>query len=362
MLVLLLTKRVHAFIFTRSMRQNIKKCNITGERWASQRKPMLGGVGFFAGFALGVLAWIVFDSWFFYDSHYFFFTRQQIVGVLAAVSLAFVMGLIDDLFDTSPLFKFAMQFAVGVILILCGFYIQIFENQWFNYALTLFWVVGIMNSLNMLDNMDSVTNTMCIIVLSGILVVLLTPLRTNGYVLVTPQRDTFFVLVIVATLASMVAFYKFNWHPSTMYMGDNGSQFLGAFMAIVSIRYLWNPWIQVTTEISNPVYPFLIVYLAFLVPITDTATVTINRLMRGQSPFVGGTDHTTHHLSYRGLSDRQVVCLLGAINIVSASVAVWFLLMPPKQAWPLWVAGCAAVVVSGLLYANTKVTKPKQKK
>ena len=208
-------------------------------------------------------------------------------------------------------------------------------------------VVGIMNSLNMLDNMDSVTNTMCIIVLVGVLITLLSPVC-----------DAFFVVLIVATMASMIAFYRFNWHPSKMYMGDNGSQFLGAFMAIVSIKYLWNP---AEVELSNSVYPFLIVYLAFLVPLTDTATVTVNRLMRGQSPFVGGTDHTTHHLSYRGLSDRQVVCLLGAINIVSAAVAVIFLMMPPQQAWPLWVAGGVALVVSGLLYANTKVTKPKQK-
>ena len=343
LLVLLLTMGVHAYFLSRAKRQNIKKHNITGERWASQRKPMLGGVGFFAGFALGVLAWIFFGSQFGQDVD-----GQLMAGVLAAVSLAFVMGLIDDVFNTSPMFKFAMQFAVGVILISCGIYIQLFDNQWLNYALTLFWVVGIMNSLNMLDNMDSVTNTMCVIVLAGVLVLLLSPVR-----------DVFFVVLIVATMASMIAFYRFNWHPSTMYMGDNGSQFLGAFMAIVSIRYLWNP---AAAEMANPVYPFLIVYLAFLIPITDTATVTINRLLRGQSPFVGGTDHTTHNLSYRGLSDRQVVCLMGVINIVSASVSVYFLLMPPKQAWPLWVAGCAALVVSGLLYANTKIKHPKQKK
>ena len=342
LLVMLLTMGVHAFFLSRAKRQNIKKHNITGERWASQRKPMLGGVGFFAGFALGILAWIFFGAQFGQTVD-----GQMMAGVMAAVSLAFVMGLIDDVFNTSPMFKFAMQFAVAVILISCGIYIQIFENQWLNYSLTIFWVVGIMNSLNMLDNMDSVTNTMCIIVLAGVLITLLSPVR-----------DAFFVVLIVTTMASMIAFYRFNWHPSKMYMGDNGSQFLGAFMAIVSIKYLWNP---AEVELSNPVYPFLIVYLAFLVPLTDTATVTVNRLMRGQSPFVGGTDHTTHHLSYRGLSDRQVVCLLGAINIVSAAVAVIFLMMTPQQAWPLWVVGGVALVVSGLLYANTKVTKPKQK-
>lgn len=336
------TMCIHHYFLQRSTKQNIKKYNISAERWASQRKPMLGGAGFMAGFVIAVVVW------FFVSDNFGQQCERLHIGIIMSIVLAFVMGLVDDIFNTSPTFKFLMQFAVSLILIYSGVYIDIFDSQYLNYALTIFWIVGLMNSLNMLDNMDSVTNTMCVIVLAGILVMLLSPVR-----------DMFFVLLILSTLASMIAFYKFNWHPSKMYMGDNGSQFLGAFMAIMSIRYLWNP---AAAELSNPVYPFLIVYLAFLVPITDTATVTINRLMRGQSPFVGGTDHTTHHLSYRGLSDRQVVCLLGAINIVSASVAVWFLLMPPKQAWPLWMAGCAAVVVSGLLYANTKVTKPKQKK
>lgn len=84
-------------------------------------------------------------------------------------------------------------------------------------------------------------------------------------------------------------------------------------------------------------------------------------MMRGQSPFVGGTDHTTHHLSYRGLSDRQVVMVLGAINALSVATAVCFLMNPPKSALPLWIAGGVAIVVSSLLYANTKLTKPNKK-
>lgn len=340
--VLFASVGIHKFFLSRATRQSIKKYNITGERWASQRKPMLGGVGFFAGFVISVIVWHFHNNALSADAN-----MSLPIGVIVAIILAFVMGLIDDIFNTSPTFKFLMQFAVGIILISVGIYIKVFENVWLNYALTLFWVVGIMNSLNMLDNMDSVTNTMCVILLIGIIVLLL-----------AQGSDMFFTIVAVGTLASMIAFYKYNWHPSKMYMGDNGSQFLGAFMATMSIQYLWNP---ASEALSNNIYPFLIVYLAFLVPITDTATVTINRMMRGQSPFVGGTDHTTHHLSYRGLSDRQVVLVLGAINAVSATTAVVFLMNPPKSALPLWIAGCVAIAVSTLLYANTKLTKPKAK-
>lgn len=333
---------IHHYFFARSTRQNIKKYNITGTRWASQRKPMLGGVGFIAGFVIGVVVWLFIGYKFSVD-----IDAQISAGVIIAIVLAFVMGLIDDIFNTSPSFKFIMQFAVGLLLISSGIYIKVFDNQIANYALTLFWVVGIMNSLNMLDNMDSVTNTMCVIILIGISVFLM--LRTD---------DTSYVIVLFGTLAAMLAFYKFNWHPSKMYMGDNGSQFLGAFMAIMSIKYIWNP---ASEALQNNLYPFLIVYLAFLVPLTDTATVTVNRIMRGQSPFVGGTDHTTHHLSYRGLSDRQVVYVLGTINVLSVATAIFFLMNPPQSALPLWVAGGLAMTASVLLYANTKLTKPKVK-
>ena len=238
-----------------------------------------------------------------------------------------------------------MQFAVSLILIYSGVYIDIFDNQYFNYALTIFWIVGLMNSLNMLDNMDSVTNTMCVIVLCGVLVTMFAG---------TP--DIFFTLILLGSLAAMLSFYRYNWHPSKMYMGDNGSQFLGVLLAIMSIRYLWNP---AAAQMPNPVYPFLIVYLAFLVPLTDTATVTVNRLMEGKSPFVGDTNHTTHNLSYRGLSDRQVVVVLAVVNLLSAAAAVYFLIVPPQTAWPLWTAGIIGIIVSGLLYANTKIARPK---
>jgi len=335
-----ITMCIHHYFLQRATKQNIKKYNITATRWASQRKPMLGGVGFMAGYVIAVVVWFLVSEKFGQSIQ-----GRMPLGVIISLILAFVMGLVDDIFNTSPMFKFLMQFAVSLILIYSGVYIDIFDNQWFNYALTIFWIVGIMNSLNMLDNMDSVTNTMSIIVLVGILVVML-----------TKNTDAFMSLGLVGALSAMLSFYRYNWHPAKMYMGDNGSQFLGALLGILSIKYLWN---EAALEISNPVYPFLIVYLMFLVPLTDTTTVTINRLMQGKSPFVGDTNHTTHNLSYRGLSDRQVVLVLGTINLLSAATAVYFLLVPPQSAWPLWLAAILGAIVSVLLYANTKIAKPK---
>ncbi|MBA3900125.1 MAG: hypothetical protein H0X62_07940, partial [Bacteroidetes bacterium] len=121
--------------------------------------------------------------------------------------------------------------------------------------------------------------------------------------------------ILIGALATLLGFLFYNWNPSKIYMGDTGSQFIGCFLAIYSIPYFWN-FTPVGQEpmISQQI---IIVGLAFLIPIADTTTVTINRLLKGQSPFVGGKDHTTHHLSYLGLSDKWVARVFILISVVS---------------------------------------------
>jgi len=102
----------------------------------------------------------------------------------------------------------------------------------------------------------------------------------------------------------------------------------------------------------------LAVVLAFLIPITDTATVTINRLMKGKSPFVGGKDHTTHHLFYRFKSEKTVALIYLFISAFSVFLSVYILNFTEKlgDVWTvvLWVY---AAVVFLLLYINTRITK-----
>ena len=100
-------------------------------------------------------------------------------------------------------------------------------------------------------------------------------------------------------------------------MGDTGSQFLGVVLAALSIKFLWN---HAPNEHEIVSRQFILPILAFIVPLSDTTTVVINRLAKGKSPFVGGRDHTTHHLSYLGLSDQSVALIMGGIGIFSAVI------------------------------------------
>jgi len=111
-------------------------------------------------------------------------------------------------------------------------------------------------------------------------------------------------------------------------MGDTGSQFLGIFLAIVGILFFWNlpPGNLEFGKVIEAKFQYsllaiskniIIVILAFIIPLVDTSTVFINRISKGSSPFIGGKDHTTHHLSYLGLSEKKIAGLFFLICLVS---------------------------------------------
>jgi UDP-GlcNAc:undecaprenyl-phosphate GlcNAc-1-phosphate transferase len=190
-------------------------------------------------------------------------------------------------------------------MILTGVYIELFQDIYLNYLITLFWVVGIMNSINMLDNMDAITTIVSINIALG------------SIVLITAQSDfeNMHLFVLVGVLSSLFAFLYYNWHPSKMYMGDTGSQFLGVFLAYMGITYFWNDAYQ--TGVVIPSKQVITALLAFILPIIDTTVVVVKRISRRQSPFVGGKDHTTHCLAYIGLNDRTVASVFAVISFVS---------------------------------------------
>ena len=110
-------------------------------------------------------------------------------------------------------------------------------------------------------------------------------------------------------------------------MGDTGSQFLGVFLAAISILFHWS----YKDSIDAPPFQFkqfVIPMLVFIVPLIDTITVTIRRLMRKQSPFVGGKDHITHHLAYLGLKDRYVAIVLILISLISFPIVIYLIQTP----------------------------------
>lgn len=267
----------------------IRNKNDVVVRWSNQSKPSLGGVSFYITF----LFTAIFYSMVF-TKEPSIFSNPKFIGLFIAGSLAFAMGLADDAYNTRPLFKLFIQILCGVVVAFFGSIINITYNYWIDSAITVLWVIIIMNSLNMLDNMDGITGT--------VVVSILTLCLCSTIWIISPfnlPRAIF----IIACIGSVIGFLKMNIHPSKLFMGDAGSQFIGLYVAFFSIDNILN----VNESFGAPAWTGILVCLvAFTPAAADTLTVVINRLRKGQSPMVGGKDHTTHHLVYAGMNDKQV--------------------------------------------------------
>jgi len=240
-------------------------------RWQSGSKPVLGGIGFFILFLLSV------SSYFMLPFHTALFFGKELFALLGASTLGFLIGLYDDAFNMNAAVKFAGQVACGLFLIIMGIYIPLTPFGFVNYAFTLLWVVAIMNSINMLDNMDGITASVGLsIVLASIMLLVM-----------AGQTQSIYFIICLGVAGGLTGFLFFNWSPSKMYMGDNGSQFLGAFLAYLSIVLMWK-FKDANSGIFE-IKQFLVPLILFIIPIIDTSTVFIRRILRGQSPFVGGS-------------------------------------------------------------------------
>ncbi len=341
LLSVLISIFIGRYLVRNSHRFNFNKSSQDAVRFSSQSKPIYGGVIFFLVFLLSVFLSLFLCS----DE-----SNLKILFVfLLTGTIGFLVGLIDDLFSPSPLFKFLGQAIVAVILCYMGLVTKVESSSFLTYSITVVWVLGIMNSINLIDNMDAISTTISLLVLSSITVLLLV-LAYSNYTL---------IITITGVIGALIGFLKYNWHPSRMYMGDSGSQFLGAILATVGILFFWNMEVGITQNISFS-KSFWVIVTAFIVPISDTSTVFINRIARGQSPFVGDRGHTTHHLYYLGLSVRQVGLVLGAATLLSSLIAVYMIAY--VQEWTMGYNILLAIynlIIFITLFSITKISSEK---
>ena len=331
----------------------IRNKNDVTIRWSNESKPSLGGVSFFVAFVFGTMAYAVV----FMDENVFH--NRQFVGLMAAGIMAFVMGLSDDAYNTRPWIKLAVQISCGVILVLTQTTINVMgvdyeaaTVDWWNLphlinaTLTIIWVVGVMNSLNMLDNMDGITGTTVLFILISCLA---------SEVILFDWNMNIWSLTLLVQIGALLGFLRFNINPSQLFMGDAGSQFIGLFTAFFAIHHLWS--VGESTNLT-PWTGMFVTLIAFTPAAADTLTVVINRLKKGVSPMVVGKDHTTHHLVYSGLNDKQVwyvfltiASLAALISVLAITFAKW------GNPWMGAFLSLFFVVVFGWLYRNTIVHK-----
>jgi UDP-GlcNAc:undecaprenyl-phosphate GlcNAc-1-phosphate transferase len=258
------------------------------------------------------------------------------------------MGLADDAYNTKPYLKLTVQILCGLILVATDSLIIITPVFFLNALLTVTWVVLIMNSLNMLDNMDGITGTNALFILATCLA---------SDIILYDWNMNLWTLTLCVQVGALVGFLYFNVHPSKLFMGDAGSQFIGLFTAFFAIHDLSNIGMKTST---SPLISVIIILIAFTPTLVDTLSVVINRIKKGKSPMVGGKDHTTHHLVYAGYTDRQVWYIFLLLSVTSLLVSI-LAIYAAKWKMIVLVYSLTIYVIAVFMFLYEKTIRFKQK-
>jgi UDP-GlcNAc:undecaprenyl-phosphate GlcNAc-1-phosphate transferase len=273
----------------------------------SQPIPLLGGVAIYAGVILSIVLT---------GRHYL----PELIGILGGATFISLLGLLDDRVELAAGIKLIGQILATAGLILAGVQIQLsWLPDWANIALTVFWVVGISNAINFLDNMDGLAGGICAV--SGAFFLVIAAM--NGQYLVSS--------LAAAIFGACLGFLFFNSKPASIFMGDAGSLFLGYSLAAVGIKLRFPENISFVT--------WMVPVLVMWVPIFDTTLVIVSRARRGVNPFTtAGKDHTSHRVVARGFSQREAVFALYLAGCATGLLAIFVMQATPVEGYQVTAA------------------------
>jgi len=251
--------------------------------------------------------------------------KDLALTVLLPALVLGAMGLIDDLRSLSPWPRLITQSLVGSVvafMIVQGGTIGTpFGTTALNTAITIFWIVGVCNSINFFDNLDGAASGAIAIAAIGVFLIAF----DRGQELVSALS--------IVTAGATIGFLMWNRSPAKIYMGDAGALFLGIIISVATIRL--NPGIVPTWK------SLLIPVMLLAVPLLDTCVAVFSRVARGVSPLTGGKDHLSHRLVRAGLSRRVAAASLWSASGVCAATAV-LVYQYPKSLGSLLIATFAA--------------------
>jgi len=260
-------------------------------RWHSRPTPMLGGIAF----ALATLAAIAI----------FVPLRREYAVVIAGSAVLFVTGLIDDFVHIRPYQKLIGQLLAAALAVGFGLVLPWTPYSPANLFITLFWLVGITNAVNMLDNMDGLAAGVSAIAAVFLALTFLQNQQPSA------------ALMLIALAGALGGFLVYNRHPASIFMGDCGSMFIGFFLASMALAT------HTGGGRSRSVIAVLAVpVLVLVVPIFDTTFVTVMRKLAGRAASQGGRDHTSHRLVALGLSERHAVWMLYSFAAAAGMIAI----------------------------------------
>ncbi|MCC7494262.1 MAG: hypothetical protein IT204_18025 [Fimbriimonadaceae bacterium] len=292
-------------------------CHPRADRWSTRPVALLGGVGIVAAFLVGALPALPELS-----------SRE--LALIGLSLVMFVVGVIDDRLHLKPHTKLLAQLIAAVGLVESGFRFGL-PDSWYlaDKALSLLWVVGISNALNLLDNMDG----LC----AGIAAI-----AAGFLVLLEYQTHYSAALLAAAVAGACLGYLRYNQHPASIFMGDGGSLFLGFFLGgAVLLGPGPGTGRSLLSVLALPA-------LLLLAPLLDTMLVTIARKWARRPISQGGRDHTSHRLVAIGLSEPQAVRLLyvlgtaGGLSALAVSWLDWYVstLLLPLLLFGVGLLGC----------------------
>src|SRR5215204_3932380 len=260
------------------------------DRWHKKPTAMLGGVAICSSVLLASLP----------------YSLQTTYGkqIILASGFLFVVGLVDDLIHIKPYQKLIGQILGAAYVVYYGLTLPWTGSALLNMALAIFWLIGITNAINLLDNMDGLASGIAIIA-AGFLAI---SFLNTGQVTEA--------LIMLTFAAGLLGFLVYNSNPASIFMGDCGSMFVGFFLASSAL-------INVSGGRSRSFLPVLAVpILVLFIPIFDTTFVTVLRKLSGRAASQGGRDHTSHRLVALGMSERHAVLMLYGFAGLSGLLAI----------------------------------------
>ncbi|MCL2588308.1 MAG: undecaprenyl/decaprenyl-phosphate alpha-N-acetylglucosaminyl 1-phosphate transferase [Oscillospiraceae bacterium] len=262
--------------------------------------PRLGGLAIFIGFVLSV---VIFAE-----------IGRELQGILLGSVLIVAVGVVDDIMPLRAWQKFFAQIVAALIPVFHGLTIYLISNPnifspapylelgLFTIPLTVIWIVGITNAVNLIDGLDGLAVGVSTISSLTMLVVAL---------LVTADANV--ALVLAALAGACLGFMPYNLNPAKIFMGDTGALLLGYLLATMSILGLFKFYAIIS---------FAVPFMALALPILDTLFAIIRRVLRGQSPMAPDRGHLHHRLLDLGFSQKQAVFIIYMISGFLGMIAV----------------------------------------
>jgi UDP-GlcNAc:undecaprenyl-phosphate GlcNAc-1-phosphate transferase len=290
------------------------------DRWNRKPVALFGGVGIALAF---------------FGCSLVFGVAQKLPVLTVTAALTFAFGLVDDVLTLKPTTKLIAQIALASTLLFFDYRLNWLNSVTLDFFLTLFWVVGLTNAFNLVDNMDGLCAGISMIVGAAMLIDLLPGAAgTHAFF------ETRYLAIL---LGATGGFLVYNISPASIFMGDSGSLFLGfSFAALtLSAGHQAPGRSDVLSIVAGPV-------LVLLIPIFDTTLVTLSRWVSGRSASQGGRDHSSHRLVAIGLSERRAVALLWALAAVGGALGIGLGYF--SQKWSVLVVA-SAFIIGMILFA-----------